>query len=236
MKTKNKQILFYAFLALIAAAAITLILVWALRPERAEPIAEPSPVPSLSEPDIQVVYKEKEVEKLVPVEVEKVITAKILQDGLNDMGFLVTQEYWFTEVMSFSSMKNFLGIQWSITESSFLASYDGRVTAGVDFGKIRITKNESAKTVNVVMPKPEILDTTIDTDSFKLYSEKEGLGNDISISDYNSSLSTLMQNAAQKAEDKGVLDKAGENAEKLIRDFIGGMIDTKEFTVNITEG
>ena len=222
---KNKKVLIPAAVALVAV--IVILIVWAVGRNRTVPEPAPAPVPSLAEPDIKVVYKEKE--KLV--EVEKTVTAKIIQDKLRDMGFMVTQEYWFSEVMSYSSAKDLFGVKLPFTESNFIASYEGSITAGVDFTKVNFFKNDTELTVTVIMPEAELLATTIDNDSFKLYSEKEGIGNNISLNDYNVSVINLKKAAEQKAVERGVLDKASENAERIIRDVVDSLVDTEEYAV-----
>ena len=222
---KNKKVLIPAAVALVAV--IVILIVWAVGRNRTVPEPAPAPVPSLAEPDIKVVYKEKE--KLV--EVEKTVTAKIIQDKLRDMGFMVTQEYWFSEVMSYSSAKDLFGVKLPFTESNFIASYEGSITAGVDFTKVNFFKNDTELTVTVIMPEAELLATTIDNDSFKLYSEKEGIGNNISLNDYNVSVIDLKKAAEQKAVERGVLDKASENAERIIRDVVDSLVDTEEYAV-----
>lgn len=222
---KNKKVLIPAAVALVAV--IVILIVWAVGRNRTVPEPAPAAVPSLAEPDIKVVYKEKE--KLV--EVEKTVTAKIIQDKLRDMGFMVTQEYWFSEVMSYSSAKDLFGVKLPFTESNFIASYEGSITAGVDFTKVNFFKNDTELTVTVIMPEAELLATTIDNDSFKLYSEKEGIGNNISLNDYNVSVINLKKAAEQKAVERGVLDKASENAERIIRDVVDSLVDTEEYAV-----
>ena len=229
MKRRDKKKWGYAALAVIALTAVVVLIVWAAGRKGAQELPVPEAPTRSEEPDIRVVYKEKEVEKLVPVEVEKVITGDIVQDGLNDMGFLVTEEYWFTEVTSFSSVKSVLGIELSITESNFLVSYDGSVTAGVDFSSIEIAKDDVLMTVDVTVPAAVIRTVSIDNDTMKCYSEKNGVGNPISVEDFNQSLVTLKQGAEQKAVERGVLERADENAEKLIRDFVGGLVDLTQY-------
>ena len=176
-----------------------------------------------------VIVREKEVEKLV--ETEKVVTAAVIEDGLRDMGKLVTEEYFFTEVVTFSSIKSYLKVEWKITESSFLASYDGVINAGIDFAGIDVVKDEEHKTVTVTLPAAEILAVDVDPDSLTVYSEKNGLGNHITVEDYSSALSVLEQNATAKALDKGILEKAEQNAERLIRPFIGSLVDLNEYSL-----
>lgn len=166
------------------------------------------------------------------VEVEKEITAEILQDGLNDIGLLVTEEYYFTEVVSFSSIKKlFKVIELGITESYYLASYDGVIRAGIDFTGIRVEKNDASRIITVTIPLPEICSVDIDPNSFELYSEKEGLGNPISIADYNQSLVELETNAAQKAVDRGLLERAAENAQLVIKNFIRSLFAEEEYSL-----
>lgn len=169
-----------------------------------------------------VVIKEVEVEKLV--EIEKEITSEIIEDGLRDMGFLITQEYYFTDVISFSSSKSLVIFDQSIdlgfTETSYLAGYDGYVEAGIDFTGIRVEKDDEAKKITVKLPLSEIHSVVIDPDSFHLFSEKSGLGNPPSVKDFNNSIKALEQNAREKAAERGLLTQASKNAETVIRNFI----------------
>ena len=158
----------------------------------------------------------------------------MIQDGLNDVGVLVTEEYYFTEVVGFSSIKKlFKKLELGITESSYLASYDGVVTAGIDFTKITVSKDSELHTVEVRLPKAEILNVDIDPESFELYSEKTGLGNPISAEDFNSSLVELENTASEKAIERGILDRADQNAKTVVKNFIAGLINTSEYTVRI---
>ena len=172
------------------------------------------------------------MEKLV--EVEKEITSEIIQDGLREMGVLITEEYYFTDVISFSSVKKFLrtNIELGFTESSYLAGYDGVVSAGIDFDSVRVDKNDSNSLITVYIPKADIQYVDIDLDSFVLYSEKEGLGNPISADDFNNSLIELENTAKAKAEKRGLLERADENAKKVISNFIGSLVDTSVYTID----
>ena len=171
-----------------------------------------------------------EVEKII--EVEKKISGDIIQDGLRDMGFLVTEEYYFTEVVSYSSVKKlFKTIKLGITESSYLASYDGVISAGLDFEKISVEKNDEERIITIRLPKSEVKYMQIDPESFVLYSEKEGLGNKISLSDYNDSLIELEKNAEKKAVDRGLLKRADDNAKLVISNFVNSLVDTSDYMV-----
>lgn len=225
VKTKRGKI--YLGLIAVFITAILCVILFGSRGKSETPL----PPPATPRPSPEVVIKE--VEKLV--EVEKVITGEMIQDGLNDMGVLITEEYYFTEVMSFSSIKKLLktDIELKFTETSYLASYDGTVSAGLDFGRIWVEKDDDTKTLTVHIPRSEIQSIDIDPESFELYSEKVGVGNPLSVEDFNTSLIELEAAAEQKAVEKGLLERADEHAETVIRNFIAGLVDTSAYKLDI---
>ncbi len=217
------------YLGLIAAVLVLIVglIVWHSGKAAPEPAPAVTPLPT---PEVVIREKTVEVEKIV--EVEKEITASTIQDGLRDMGFLVTEEYYFTQVVSYaSSLKLFNLVELGITESKFLASYDGVVTAGIDFEKIRIQKDQDRGVIDVALPEAAILNVDIDPESFELYTEKEGWGNPISLKDYNQSLVELEKNAADRAVERGLLDRAEENARQVVENFIRSLMDTSAYTI-----
>lgn len=212
----EKAIVILIAIVLLAAAAAVVIGLSLSRNVEEENVPAPA-----AKHDQTVVYKT--VEKFV--EIEKEISCDIIQDGLNDMGVLITEEYYFTEVVSYSSVKKLFktDIELKLTESNYLASYDGVVAAGFDFTGITVEKDDEAKTITVHIPKAEIQYVDIDPDSFEIYSEKEGLGNPITLEDYNRSLLELEATAKTKAVNRGLLDRANENAQAVITNFITGL-------------
>ena len=223
-KTRKSQILIV--LIVLAVLAIIALLLWhqGHKADASLPTVTPRP-------GVESTAREK---RPGPIVVEKEVAAETIQEGLNDIGQLITEEYYFTEVVRYSSIKKLFNIELGITASSFLASYDGVVTAGLDFTGIRIQKDEVDKAILVTLPKAQILSVDIDPDSFELYSEKEGLGNPISMEDYNASLTELENSAREKAVKLGVLDRADENARRVIQNFIAGLVDPSAYSVRFT--
>ena len=202
-------------ITLAAMIVIILVIVFiGVNRQKPEQVQEPS-----LQPQVQTVEKEK------IVEVEKKITSKIIQDGLNNMGFLISQEYFFTEVVEYSSVKTFLSFNVPLTESGYLISYDGKVEAGIDMMKAEVIKDEDKKLITIRLPKPEIKSVSIDFDSFKVYSEKESIFNPIKVADYNNSMKELEATARSKAVERGVLDRAEKNARVVISGLISGLVD-----------
>ena len=227
LKEKKTQRIYYIVFALLLLAIIG-VAAWGLtHTPRKEPYAPPAPTP-------EVVIREKEVEKVV--EVEKEITAEILRDGLRDMGLLVTEEYYFTDVITFSSIKKVFNMELSVTESSYMAGYDGVVTAGIDFSAAEIRKDDEAGRIIVTLPAAEIIGVDIDPESFVLYDERIRPWNPISAEDYNNSLLQLEQQAREKALGRGILEKADKNARALVKNLISGLVDSSRYTVEFSEG
>ena len=233
MQTKEKirPVLLAGIAALIVA--ILGVLIWAVASKSTpEPAYEPMPAATP-----EVIIQEKEVERIV--EVERTVTASMLREGLSDVGRLVTQEYFFTEIISHSTMLNLnLDLKFfrineplPMTESSFLASFDGVVTAGIDFTRIEVEKDEEERTVTVKLPPAEIFNVDIDPESFQLYDEKRGLGTQIGVEDYNNAFIQLENTAADKAKARGVLEKAEENARTVVRNFILSILGPEDYTV-----
>ena len=232
VKEKKKLWLYLAAIIVLVLAAIVLIIVHAGRGAPEEPLPAVTPRPTQ-----QVIVRERPVEKIVEkivekvVEVEKEISVDEIRSGLNDMGVLLTAEYCFTDVIHYSSIKSLFRIELGITESSYLASYDGVVTAGVDFDRITLRRDDASGVITVTLPAARVLNVDIDPNSFTLYSEKTGLGNPISMEDFNASLVELEQTAEQKALARGLLDKASDNARVIVRNFIAGLVDASRYTI-----
>lgn len=229
MVTEKKKIGLMVGLILLTVAAIaTLFILHAVRGETNAPAAvTPRPSP-------EVIVREREVEKIVTV--EKEITAAILEDGVRDVGLLVTEEYYFTEVVSASRIKTLWNFPLNFTESNFVGSYDGVITAGVDLARARVEKDEENRCITVTLPPAAIQNVDIDPDSFRLYSEKAGLGNPLSAEDFNAALIELERSARDKAEARGLLTKADENARSVVRNLVGALVDLNEYTLRFEVG
>lgn len=156
-----------------------------------------------------------------PAKEEKILittSAETLEDGLQNMGTLITQEYYFTQVETYTKEKKILNFIDSTSE--FTYSYDGMVTAGIDFEGIHIEKNDKDKTLTVNLPPSELQSVDIDTDTFRIYSETDSLWNPMGLEDYNMSLASFEDTAKKKAIESGILERSDEQAKKLVENFL----------------
>lgn len=156
-------------------------------------------------------------------------SSETIRDGLSNMGVLITQEYYFTQVETYTKEKNIFLI--ILSSSGFMYSYDGAVLAGVDFEKIGVQTDEDRKVVTVDLPPSEIQAVTIDRDTFKIYSEKESIWNPLKLEDYNISLAEFEDAAKEKALGSGILERSDQQAQKLVSEFIVSLPATNGYTV-----
>ena len=170
-------------------------------------------------------------------ETETTISTDIIKEKLQDIGFLCTEEYYFTQVAQYKSTKKDFFDFFSIplTQSHFICSYDGLITAGIDFESIKVEKNDENKTITISVPKATIKSTEIFEDSYKVFDEKESIFNPISTNDDNNVRKKMKQNAIQKAKDNKVLEKADDNAKNTIEQFVAVLIDSDEYKIEVKQ-
>ena len=164
------------------------------------------------------------------------LTGETIESGLRDIGKLCTAEYDFTHVETFESQIDLFGLRIPGTKSSYVYSYDGVILAGVDYTQITVVKNDITKTIEIRFPKAEIISTEIDQDSFTLYGEKKGLFNPFEIEDFALSQSDMVRIEEEKAVNDGLLTRAEENAEQILRNFLTGTFDLRRYTINASFG
>ena len=157
------------------------------------------------------------------------VSTETIREGIANMGTLITQEYYFTQVEKYTKEKTIM--QFITSSSEFIYSYDGEVTAGVNFEKINITKDEENKVIKVDIPDSEIFSVNIDKDTFKIYSEKDSLWNPLKLEDYNTSLTKFEDAAKQKALENGILEKSDAQAKTLIENFIRNFPEASKYQI-----
>ena len=135
---KYKKVVNYIYIGIIAVSMVLAIVLFArFEKERAqEPVTDTATT-------LATLEKKENVKITVNVET--------IQDGLQDMGTLITQEYFFTQVEQYTKEKKVLSV--FNTSSGFTYSYDGTVTAGIEFGEITVSSDEEAKMIMIELPR-----------------------------------------------------------------------------------
>lgn len=155
--------------------------------------------------------------------------------GLRDIGELVTQAGYFTNVQNPSKDQKIFGMSVPFTASQYIFSYDGVVKAGLDFSKIEVQIDDANKLATVKLPKIEIFDISIDNESLKIYDESQSIFTPLHITDLNDAQKQLKEEVRQTAIDNGILEGAARNAKVLISGFLSGTLELKNYTIEFEE-
>lgn len=177
------------------------------------------------------VIREIPVQKIVEKEIT--ISGETIRAGMANIGKLCTAEYHFTHVERVDSSREINGFTIPFTTATFIYSYDGTITAGIDFAEIRVEKDEGTKTISVTLPEAQIISSDVDEDSFELYDEKNNLFNPIRVTDVADSFADLKKAEEQEAIEDGLLEKARSNARMLVENFLRGSYDVGKYEIKV---
>lgn len=116
-----------------------------------------------------------------------------------------------------------------INQKSFSMVYNAKIKAGIDLAQAKVTI--SGKVIKVQLPKPQILDVTVDSDSLEFYDEQFALFNWTNKEDTAKALSYARDDAQEKAGQIGLLEEARKQAETVINTLIVPLTDSDEYKV-----
>ena len=156
------------------------------------------------------------------IKTQNVIEIDTIQEGLRDMGFLITEEYYFTDILTQTKKDTIPIIN---IEESYSLKYDGYITAGIAFGDIGIAIDRENKVVTLTMPEAVIKDTVIDPDSVEILGEKHSLFIDINEEDRAEAMKEFKKAILEKANEKGIVKRASDNAKNVARNFVIRLLD-----------
>lgn len=143
---------------------------------------------------------------------------------------LALVKYNYTGVIGFKDYMKIMNINVPLTEKFFLIKYHGYIKAGVDFDKINVKVND--KSIHVSMPRPRIMDITIDEKSIRVYDESMNAFNPISITDYNKAIIKEKNTMRRDAVQQGILKDASYQAKLALTAILKEMGFEK---IDITE-
>ena len=161
--------------------------------------------------------------------------SRITKLGFEDMGELATQAAYCTMVEDTEAARDLFGVEIPFTQSRLIYSYDVIVRAGLDFEQIAWSVDEPNKVIEVKLPEIKVLNSELDTESFKLYLEDESIFRRISMEENNDSMIEMDENARRQAVGNGLLDEARANAEAILRSFFAGVYDLEKYEIVFTD-
>ena len=143
--------------------------------------------------------------------------------GLKDVGELVTQTCYVTEIQDNRENREFFKLfDIPFTESRQIFSYDFEVDASVNFEEIEYKINDEKKQITITIPHAKIYKTTIKLDSLRVYLDEESLFSNIDMNEEKDAQLQMEKQAVKDCQENGLLLKADENSKKLIEGIIKG--------------
>ena len=155
--------------------------------------------------------------------------------SFKDIGTLSTQEAYVTVVENMNDVRQVLGINIPGTKSVCVFSHEFLITAGYNFEEIEtevIEKSEDSKgQIIVKLPEAQILSSGILSDKEKVYYESESIFTNLKEEDKAKLRAEMGEKAENIAIENGILDKAKENAKKVLSSFIYKLYSEADYEV-----
>lgn len=154
---------------------------------------------------------------------------KTTKIGFEKIGELATQTSYSTQVKVTDKSRELFGGKIPFTQTKYIYSYDIVIKAGFNFEDIEW--NENGTSIEVKLPKPKILSSEINLDSFKVYHEDESIFTPITLEENNEEIKKLKQEAEKSSIENGLLDNARDNAETILKGFFGNKYDLEKYEI-----
>ena len=96
--------------------------------------------------------------------------------------------------------------------------YDAHIKAGIDLSKASVEVN--GKKITVTVPRPEVQDIIVDSDSLEFYDEKFALFNWTEKEDTVKAMEYAKKDAEEKVAQTELLNQASKQAETVIENLL----------------
>ena len=152
--------------------------------------------------------------------VSKTISTDEIESSMEKIGELATIEYIYTDAGKFEDSNKFKDFKIPFTRKSFIVKWSGTIKAGISLEDVKTEIDEDNKTITVYVPESEILSHTHDPDGFEILDESNNIFNPIEVDDVNTFTVENDSFTEQRAIEKGLLEKADENARTIIENSL----------------
>lgn len=159
-----------------------------------------------------------------------VFDAGSLKEQINEIGELASVTYYYTNVGTLDSVKQFNFVDWNIplSQKEIVISMDGVLKVGIDVTAIDIVTDEEAKTITATIPEAMILSNELDEDSLIVHVENEQIFSNVTLEDSSSVRNEIKEKAEEKAIEHGLLDEARAKASEIVRSLIAATPSVEE--------
>ncbi len=147
-----------------------------------------------------------------------------------EIGDLSTVEYLYNSTVEVKNTEKY--------EVKYYVAYEGTVTMGVDFAKIKseiVEEEGNKKVIQITLPPTEVQDVSVDIDSLDFIFPKEKYNTETVVQE---AYGKCVKDLEVKAKlNKSLKESAREEAEDAIRAFLSPLkMDEKEYEIVFLEG
>lgn len=146
------------------------------------------------------------------------LTSKI-EENISSLKELSTVSYNYTNIAEYKNNLQLSGIDIPFTKKTFLVKYSGYLKAGVDDLEI-INLDDNMKKAKVIMARPKVFDNVIIEEEVYFYNEKDSAFNRLKFDELYEILKDEKVKTQDEIVEKGFLNDARDNAEKIITDYL----------------
>ena len=141
-----------------------------------------------------------------------------MSSKLEDAAQLTTQKLYYSGLVTVKE-----GSIPFITQKGFSMTYTAVVTAGIkDLSQAKITVDDAAKTVNVVLPASEILDVNVDESTIAFYDEKRALFNWTDKTDVTDAIQMANDDVTKHTD---LMNSLKSNADSHAKEIVSGLLE-----------
>ena len=145
-----------------------------------------------------------------------------LKASIEDIGDLVTVEYNYTDILTYKDSLTLMDMKIPFTDKSYIIKYNGYIKAGVDLSKA-VVKDIKETSVELDVPVATITDSVLDEKSMVILDQKNNIFNPLDLGDYQDTLKKELNARELKAKKDGLLERAQDNADKILRKLLQGL-------------
>ena len=145
-----------------------------------------------------------------------------LKASIEDIGDLVTVEYNYTDILTYKDSLTLMDMKIPFTDKSYIIKYNGYIKAGVDLSKA-VVKEIKETSVVLDVPVATITDSVLDEKSMVILDQKNNIFNPLDLGDYQDTLKKELNARELKAKKDGLLERAQDNADKILRKLLQGL-------------
>ena len=145
-----------------------------------------------------------------------------LKASIEDIGDLVTVEYNYTDILTYKDSLTLMDMKIPFTDKSYIIKYNGYIKAGVDLSKA-VVKDIKETSVELDVPVATITDSVLDEKSMVILDQKNNRFNPLDLGDYQDTLKKELNARELKAKKDGLLERAQDNADKILRKLLQGL-------------